>query len=675
MAYDKETIKQADKAGVFDSPTDAQVLETESEDRMRMKKELDDINKLDKEKEQDFLRRKRQKKDLKIECERLRQKIKLNLWDRIVLWFKGIFGGISSQYKYLTKKELKRAKNIIQNFSPLFYQFKDPNSVKPRITRDFAQTIYSIYSIYIKIYKLFEDAVKEEEDIDVEDDSFFIKYETELVSDTAKSIMERLTKRRIYELFDHHDNARLTIEKELHNFKSEIEASDYKNIETYSEVFEVILLLRNVDFDSFFKLFDKNFVMSVKYKPVIKNNVYVNELRECNNFLKDLSMYLKTISNVNMPENVAIHFDSVMSSIKSKTDELNEENEFPEDNIILTLDEDSVQNTNEVVDEDAKELEKSDSENKEEKEERFKKYENINISSKTIKDFLKTIRTFVKSEIISSLVKYVYQDATFESISIPLSNSFFEKYLSVVSYRVTEIANISEQLVKDKHLKENIKSLFNIQDDSDININYIGNYNPILNKKLEQRKLKTFSHTKAIALIRMFFERHYFKYMTEIMDKLVVEGEFSDKTSGTEFSNSIYELEDDLKNINLFKTMMTESESVKNLLRGLNAAGSLDSSQRNMLSNKISEIDAEAKNIIESVLPKLLHIQNILERAVDDSKSKNPSYVYNIKTINGLANKAYINQLKNIAGKIKQFLNIMRNFHLVTKAQLKKKKS
>jgi predicted transcriptional regulator len=94
-----------------------------------------------------------------------------------------------------------------------------------------------------------------------------------------------------------------------------------------------------------------------------------------------------------------------------------------------------------------------------------------------------------------------------------------------------------------------------------------------------------------------------------------------------------------------------------------------------MLSNKISEIDAEAKNIIESTLPKLLHIQNILERAVEDSKSKNPSYIYNIKTINGLANKAFINQLKNIANKIKQFLNIMRNFHLVTKAQLKKKKS
>ncbi len=674
MAYDKETIRQADKAGVFDSPTDAQVLETESEDRMRMKKELDDINKLDREKEKDFLRRKREKKDLKIECDRLKQKVKINIWDRIVLWFKNLFGGLTAQYKYLTKKELKRAKNIIQNFSPLFYYFKDPNSVKPRITKDFAQSIYSLYSTFYKIYKLFEDAVKEEEEINIEDESFFVKYETDLVSDAAKAILERLSKRRIYELYDHHDNARITVEKELNNFKNEIESSDYKNIETYSEIFEVILLLRNVDFESFFRLFDKNFVPSIKYKPDIKNNIYVNELRECDDFLKDLNMYLKTISNANLPENVAIHFDSVMNSIKYETEEEKKENQFPDEDITLTIDDESLKKAEEVLEENVEEIKKEEEETKDEEDkEKFKKYEDIRITSKSIKDFLKTVKIFVKSEIITAMVKYVYQDASYESKSIPLSNSFFEKYLNVISYRILEIANTSEQLVKDKHLKENIKSLFNIKDDTDININYIDNYNPIINKKLEQRKLKPFSHNKAIALIRMFFERHYFKYMTDAIDKLVVEGEFSDKSNGTDFSNSIYELEDDLKSINQFKTMMSESESVKNLLRGLNAPGSLDSSQRNLLSNKISEIDTTAKNIIESTLPKLLHIQNILDRALEDAKTKNPTYIYNIKTINSLANKSYLNQLTNISNKIKQFLNIMKNFHLVTKSQLKKK--
>ncbi len=666
MPYDKENVDKADKAGVFDSPMDAPILSTEDEERMKIKKDIDDITKKDsEEKDEDFetKSRRKSKKDLKEENEKLKKKIKLNIWERFIYWLKGIFGGAVSQYRFLNKKELKRAKHIIQNFNPVFYNFKDPNSVKPRIKKEFARVMYDIYNTYLKIYYLFEDAIINEDDIKPNEESFFLKYESELISDSAKNILERLSKKRIYELYDHHDSANMTIERELHNLKSDIESKDIKNIETYSEVFENILLLRKIGFEDFFRLFDKDFVTSIKYRPNFNHNIYVNELRDCDNFLKDLNNYFSSFKEVSMPENVGVHFDSVLRDF---IDIEEDAEETDEDGMSIIIGDDMIQTEGEEPQEEEKPIKKE--------KKKDTKYSGMKISSKEVKELLKSIQYLVKSEVITAMVKYVYQDATYETHTVPFSNTFYDKFVSVLTTKILKISKQSEQQIKDKHLKENIRALFNIEDDSDVNIPFLGNYNPEVNKKLEEKKLRTFEHVKAIALIKMFFDKHYFKYIRELIDKLVVEGEFSDKSIGTQFSNYIYELEDDYKNLLSFKKQMEESESVKVLLRGLNASGSLDPSQKSVLVNKISELNSTAKNIIESTLPKLLEIQNIIQNALEDSHTKNPRFIYNIKSIGGLANKTYLNQLASISKKITQFLKIMKNFHLVVSSEFKKRK-
>lgn len=669
MPYDKESIEKADKAGVFEQSMDARILSAEDEERMKIKKDIEDISKRDsqeKENSYEAKSRRKTKKDLKEENEKLKKKIKLNVWEKIIYWLKGIFGGAVSQYRFLNKKELKRAKHIIQNFNPIFYNFKDPNSVKPRITKDFARLIYDIYNTYLKIYFLFEDAVISDDDIKPNEESFFLKYETELVSDSAKNILERLSKKRIYELYDHHDNANMTIERELHNLKNEIESTDIKNIETYSEVFENILLLRKINFEKFFRLFDKDFVISTKYRPNFSHNIYVNELRDCNNFLKELNNYFSSFTGVSMPENVGIHFDSVLRNFIDFEDDETEDDNTDEDGMTIIIGDDMIETNNE------NDVEKEEKPTKKKK--KNTKYSGIKISSKNVKDLIKSINYLTKSEVINALVKYVYQDATYETHKIPFSNTFYDKFISVITTKILKLSKQSEQQVKDKHLKENIRALFNIEDDSDVNIPFLGNYNPEVNKKLQEKKLRKFEHVKAIALIKMFFDKHYFKYIRELIDKLVVEGEFSDKSVGTQFSNYIYELEDDYKNLLAFKKQVEESESVKVLLRGLSASGSLDPSQKSVLVNKISELNTTAKDIIESTLPKLLEIQSIIRNALEDSHTKNPRFIYNIKSIGGLANKTYLNQLTGISKKITQFLKIMKNFHLVVSSEFKKKK-
>lgn len=659
MPYEKEYIEKADKAGVFvDSPIDAQVLETEETERMRMKKELEKLSKNKKENNvgENADKSKNKKRDIKKECEKLKRKIKLNLLDKIIYWLKGLFGGVHSQYRFLTKKELKKAKNIIQNFVPLFYDFRDPNSVKPRITREFAKTIYSIYLTFLKIYTFFEDAVKDDEELNINSESFFLKYETELISDSAKNILDRLTKDKIYELFAHHENGFVTIEKELSNFRTEVEAKDYKNLEIYSETFEVILILRKLDFKSFFLLFDKNFVDSVRYKPQINGNIYVNELKDCDNFLRDFDMFICTLASVNLPENVAIHFDSIAESIDINKSALKDEEE------LYSVDDMNQYGQNPKEKNGSTKLNNND-----------EKYSNINITSRNIREFLKNIKILVKSKIISSMVKYIHQDPLYTSKTIPYSNSFFDKYLSLTSYKIIEMANQSQKIIKDKNLKENIRSLFNVEDENDVNIAYVENYTPIMNKRLIEKKLSEFEHYKAIALIKMFFEQHYFRYIRELIDKLVVEGEYADKVVGQKFSDNIYNLEEDYKKLQVFEQNMKDAESIKILFRGINSASALDASHRNVLINKVAEINLKAKNILEEALPKLFDIHKILNQAINDSKTKNPLFVYNIKQISGLSNRAYINQLTNVSTNINQFLSIMKNFHLVTSRNLKKK--
>lgn len=670
--YDKENIEKADKAGVFiDSPIDAQVLETEASERNRMKKELEGMSDKEREraKELPFSPTRSSKKDLKRRAENLKKKVKLNIWERIVYWFKGIFGGALSQYRFLTKKEIKRAKAVIMNHSPLFYDFKDPSTVKPRITRDFAETIYKIYAPLQKLKYLFQDALISEDMVDATEESFFFEFESELVGEDAKRILERLSKRRIYELFDHHDNAVVTIEKELYNFRNEVENSDYRNIETYSDPFEGLLLLRKVDFKTLFQLFDKDFVDSNKYKPQLRNNIYVNELRE-SGFLKDFDIYLKAVSRVNMPENVALHFDSVMRKILMEEkyeieEETPEEEEEEEEEVSVLLETEE--------EEEAPAAPQKEKEEEQEEKKKESKYMDLNIDSRRIKELIKDIKALNKSEVIPAMIKYIYKDANYETRKIPVPSSFFEKYLLNFSSKIKAISDICEKEIKDKHLKDNISSLFNVEDDNDVNIMYVENYTPQINKKLEEKKLRQFDHVKAIALIRMFFEKHYFKYMREPIDKLVVEGEFSDKQVGQEFSNNIYNLEDDYNSLKEFRSMMRDSDSVKTLIRGINVSGSLDPSQKNVLVNKITEINTKAKTILESALPKLLDIQLIISHIMEDSKSKNPTFVYNIKTISGLANRTYLNKLNNVGKKIKQFLKIMKNFHLVVSSSYNKK--
>ncbi|MFW5800292.1 MAG: DUF5312 family protein [Spirochaetota bacterium] len=663
MPYDKENIEKAHKAGVFvDSPIDPQVLETEEKDRMRMKKELEDINQKDKDKSSNKSRSdlSKPKSDLKAENESIKKRLKLNILEKIIYWIKGLFGGVISQRRYLTKKELKNARHIIQNFTPIFYNFKNPNTVIPRIKKEFAQTLYNIYKIYYKIYKLFEDAVIDEEDIDINKDSFFLAYESELISEDAQRILERLSRKRIYELYDNHDNADMFLGRELNNFQNEVESSDYKNIETYSEVFEYILLLRKINFKGFFSLFDKNFVESLKYHPNFNRNVYVNELRECDNFLKDLDIQFTAVSKVSLPENVAIHFDNVVSK-------------FIQNNSTKEEDELSF-NTNDTEEEEDEEVNEETNNTEYNNQDKKSYYSNIDgISSKDIRDLLKNIGVLVRSGVLKAMVKYIYKDPAYSTRNVNINNMFFERYLDVLTYKVNMIAETSEEEIKNKHLKENIRALFYIEDDSDVNINYIENYTPQVNSKLVEKKLPQYEHMKSVALLKMFFERHYLKYMRELVDKLVVEAEFADKSTGQAFSNNIYNLEDDYNNLKDFEKSMKESESVKVFLRGVNVSGSLDASQKNVIVNKISDLNSNAKEILESTLPKFLEIQMTLDKAIEDSKSKNPNFIYNIKTISGLANKSYLNQLKNVTKKLSQFLKIMKNFHLISTVNNKKK--
>lgn len=184
------------------------------------------------------------------------------------------------------------------------------------------------------------------------------------------------------------------------------------------------------------------------------------------------------------------------------------------------------------------------------------------------------------------------------------------------------------------------------------------------NDKLLLYKLGTFSHPTAFQVIYSFFRYFWKPLFRETLNDLVVNGIFKEKYLKTIFSSIISSIDETEKQITNFIKLTAEGgehyNAINRFLENPNSAR-VESSRR-AIQQRIYAVNSLAESITLKYYDVLSQLNKHLKFVINDHSSLSPEYVLNIRTIKGIHNRTFMENLEKGYKVIELLLDILSHY-------------
>ncbi len=481
---------------------------------------------------------------------------------------------------------------------------------KDAVTSDFALYILEIY----KGAKIIKEIFIDNENFHSRE--FFVKtFFDHMMSDITINSKKLLSQENIEKIFFDKEikDKRVYLKEAQSEFLENFKGNDYKNIQgAISSLDHLILIYNSVDFDDFFELFGtfKNSQLDISYTRI--------EPKKVLNFLKSIGAVSKLITDDNVGKNCT----------------------------------ESINYANQKL-----------------KESGFTENDKDFISLEVVNKSLLLLRKVIKFDIIDSMLQYITMDEMFLSGFAKGKKIILSKYLDMISVESTVLFNRIEDEKTKELLDKSILDFFNIKNEKELV--YAGIYTPKNKKYFETNNVKIMDKIKPLSLVLSFLDFNYETFLRNVINTLVVKGDFIKKLEGEEFSTFYYQLDDTIEKLNIFiKEELTPSETTPNLaVELIEANKELTNVERKTIKTKFSQYDSQIEEFIERMVESLYKIYEFLTKAVEDGRKRYPELISNLKSLRGGGMGAYQSAVEKAVEVIEDFFVIMRNF-IVIKSEI-----
>ncbi len=295
--------------------------------------------------------------------------------------------------------------------------------------------------------------------------------------------------------------------------------------------------------------------------------------------------------------------------------------------------------------------------------EEFSKFRNKQLVSPTdIERLVNILKKIIKEEYLPLLIKIIDKNPFYRPSEAKESVNIFQSYIKMLNKRIIDNINYAKEQQIKNQVNVILKKLFGTSE-----IHTLKNYVEDKNTMFERLGINTYSYAEPLNYLRYFIMEKYNRYIRETINSLIVGAKFYQSDTQKNLSNNFYSVNELIKEIMELDKSLNENEPRGSRFKMLLRKASNEAQAKKLSIEYISQINTEAYKILSSAIESLSYIIRIIDKIIEENKTKsNFTIVANLKEVEGVRNKEFIQNLDNSLNDMKmitQLIEIYLNFN------------
>jgi hypothetical protein len=267
----------------------------------------------------------------------------------------------------------------------------------------------------------------------------------------------------------------------------------------------------------------------------------------------------------------------------------------------------------------------------------------------------------LSSELLLALMRAIKNDPGFVPDTARFKTSFLEAYKSRV---FVQFQKDKERILRERHedaISQDIKALF-----GEMEILQVTAYNEENSALLAKESPESFTHIKAMRILKTFIESVFEPKLKENIKRVLVEGFFDNKTFQNNMANVFYQCVHSVERFSAFEEQLAGNGrvSVISMKRYIEEARRGKDVQV-FLSKFADTVNERAHEILENETNLFNMMADALYDVITDFKRSSPEIITNIRTLGAGKNKDLMQAVGAGYNDIQHLIKIMRNFAIV----------
>ncbi len=262
------------------------------------------------------------------------------------------------------------------------------------------------------------------------------------------------------------------------------------------------------------------------------------------------------------------------------------------------------------------------------------------LPEKDVKKFIDQLKELVGHNYIPLIISYVQKDPHFRPVQnikqINLIRDYFKDLTIIIKNRRDEVI----KQLKTGKINKLSSELFNKTE-----ITTMKNYNYKYEEPFRNAEIGNYLYIDAINFLKYYLMEKYNRYIRENINKLVVNGKFSDQHISEDLSSGYYHINEMMKNILALDDSIDDTSKLGAKIKSLLRTAQSDKANQKALSDHIKQTDKHAKSIMNESVGYLSSITIALRGVLEDYKKNTRRVILNVKKINGGENRQFIENI------------------------------
>lgn len=611
MPYDKDSLNEAKKKGMFDNNTlDPRVLQLDDEEKRRMQSDLSKVT-VETAPESGAIPdaprpfKESRKKTIQVE---------LTLLEKILVFFLSLFGGQSSE-QYKMYKAIRNIMKDLSRIRPPIY-----NQSTRRVTKFFALRLHDLYLRLLSVRKVLDHTMG---DPQVWDNPSVRKTACEYLFErlaglNVDEISSRFMESGIDRTLSSFDNVRFAtdaVEKAVYSYISSIDKNIIDSVNRQYTNLVYFKKLADYDFVQLFRRFDAHFA------PGMSPNFIDISGEALVPYLKDLEELLLQF-DINMD---SLMLFRVLMQIAKETGGGRLQN-LPDDPESLT----GSENTSEYVE---------------------ARIENdVIVGIENIKDLL-------YKKTVTLLLQISKADPSYTPVISHTKYDLHKLYVETFEKRVKLVV---KRLLKEKRTRRIDTLMRKIFPE----IKWVGIYTSGLSDKLEQSSYLSFSHCYQLAIINTFLQQYYLDLVKSVLNIVLLNGSFTEAHFKKTVSDTFYSMDKlNEEMAHLAEDLAVDGNTGKKVMSLIGKKDQNAAEYRKTIERNVVTLNGMASDIYEKFLPLYSGINDIITKIFTDIEAKPPRHLRNIRGIAGFRNSRFLSLVEksyHILGTVKELIALLK---------------
>lgn len=281
----------------------------------------------------------------------------------------------------------------------------------------------------------------------------------------------------------------------------------------------------------------------------------------------------------------------------------------------------------------------------------------ILLSDDDIKNFQNLIKKIISEDYLSLLIKIIDENPFFRPVynfvEFNITNEFFQNLMFDIKSSRDKIVN----KIKDDKVNVILKKLFETT-----KFQTLKNYNEEKSEYLYKKGVKSFLFVQPLNFIKKFIMELYNKYIMDISNTFLIEGNYMDKKFNQNFSSAFLDANELMQKIKEFDEDFLGDEKVWGRIKTILPNVMRDQKLLVVVNKEVDDINSNALTIIKHSLLTYEQLLRSYRTIVEEYKKNSQDIITNIKTIGGAPGEN-----KNLVENIVKAYNDMQAIYALVK--------